>query len=57
MTNDEVVKELRDIKRLLVLLLQANKVDQGTISKALGVSQPAVSQMMNPKGKRLGEGE
>jgi predicted XRE-type DNA-binding protein len=56
LTNDDVVKELRDIKRLLVLLLQTNEVDQGAISKALRISQPAVSQMMNPKEKRL-EGE
>lgn len=57
MTNDDVVKELRDIKRLLVLLLQVNKVDQGAISRALRISQPAVSQMMSLKGKKLGEGE
>lgn len=47
----EELKELRNIKKLLILLLQANKVDQGVIAKTLGVSQPAVSQMLNPKGK------
>jgi predicted transcriptional regulator len=48
--SDEL-RELRNIKKLLILLLQANEVDQGAIAKTLGVSQPAVSQMLNPKGK------
>ena len=43
------LKELRNIKRLLILLLQANEVDQKDIAKALRVSQPAVSQMLNSK--------
>ncbi|MDV3278687.1 MAG: hypothetical protein LYZ69_09545 [Nitrososphaerales archaeon] len=51
--TDEL-NELRDIKKLLVLLLQANKVDQGNIAKALGVKQPAVSKMLSRKGKKDG---
>ena len=45
----EELKELKNIKKLLILLLQENKVDQKDIARALGVSQPAVSQMLNPK--------
>ncbi len=52
--SDEL-RELRNIKKLLILLLQAHEVDQGNIAKALGISQPAVSQMMNPRGKKSGE--
>ncbi len=52
--SDEL-KELRNIKKLLILLLEANKVDQREIAKALGISQPAVSQMLNPKGNKDAE--
>jgi predicted transcriptional regulator len=45
-------KELRDIKKLLILLLQANKVDQREIAKVLGITQPAISMMLNPKEKK-----
>ena len=47
--NDEL-KELRDIKKLLILLLESQKVDQDEIAKALGVTQSAVSHLINPKG-------
>jgi predicted XRE-type DNA-binding protein len=49
--NDEL-KELRDIKKLLILLLEANDVDQGEIAGALGVTQSAVSHLLNPKEKK-----
>jgi predicted transcriptional regulator len=51
----EELKELRSIKKLLVLLLMKNEVGQEEIAKALGVSQSAVSQMVNPKGKKSAE--
>ena len=53
----EELKELRNIQKLLILLLEANEVGQDEIAKALGVSQPAVSQMLNPKGKKSAEEE
>lgn len=51
MTNDEL-KELRDIKKLLILLLEANDVDQRKIAAALGVTQSAISHLVNPKGEK-----
>lgn len=42
------LKELRDIKRLLILLLEANKVSQQDIANALGVSDRRVRQLINP---------
>ena len=50
--SEELKKELRDIKKLLVLHLVKNDVGQDDIARVLGVSQPAVSQMLNPKGKK-----
>ena len=47
--TDEL-KELGNTKKLLILLLQANEIDQKENARALGVSQPAVSQMLAPKG-------
>lgn len=44
------LKELRDIKRLLILLLEANKVGQQEIADALGISDRRVRQLLNPKG-------
>ncbi len=51
----EELKELRNIRKLLILLLRANEVGQDEIAKALGVTQPAISQMLNPKGKKDAE--
>ena len=48
----EELKELRDIKRLLILLLKANDVDQRDIAKVLGVTEGRVSQIINPKGEK-----
>jgi hypothetical protein len=50
--SDELT-ELRNIKKLLVLLLMSNKVDQDKIAKALGAKdQSAVSHMLNPTKKK-----
>jgi predicted transcriptional regulator len=53
----EELKELRAIKKLLILLLMKNKVGQGEVAKALGVDQSAISRMINPKNKPPEEGE
>ncbi len=53
MMSDELI-ELRNIKKLLVLLLMSNKVDQDKIAKALGAKdQSAISHMLNPKYTRF----
>jgi DNA-binding transcriptional ArsR family regulator len=44
-----VLKELEDIKRLLMLALLRDGVSQGDIAKALGVSQPTISRMFPGK--------
>jgi len=46
----EELKELEDIKRLLILLLQANKVNQTDIGKALGITDRQVRNLLNQKG-------
>jgi len=40
-----VLRELEDIKRLLLLALLKSGVSQADIAKALGVSQPSISRM------------
>lgn len=51
-TNSEL-KELKYIRNLLILIAEANHVDQDNIGKALGgISQSAVSHMINPKGTK-----
>jgi len=47
----EELRELRTIKKLLILLLMKNKASQDEIAKVLGVDQSAISHMINPKGK------
>jgi len=54
---NEELAELRQIKKLLILLLRANKVDQREIAKVLGVTESAISHMLKPKGKRNAEEE
>jgi len=46
---DPVVKELSDIKRLIVLTLLKDGVQQSTIATALGISESTISRMF-PKG-------
>ena len=43
------LKELQDIKKLLILLLQANKVTQPEIAKTLGISDRRIRQLLSPK--------
>lgn len=43
------LKELENIKRLLMLALLRDGVSQGDIAKALGVSQPTISRMFPGK--------
>ena len=43
--EDPVVKELVDIKRLMVLALLRDGAKQDEIAAALGISQPSVSRM------------
>jgi predicted transcriptional regulator len=47
--DDSIASELKDVKRLLVLLLLKLGASQGEIAKALGVSQPSVSRMIPGK--------
>ncbi len=44
-----VLKELEDIKKLLMLALLRDGVSQGDLAKALGVSQPTISRMFPGK--------
>jgi predicted ArsR family transcriptional regulator len=48
-------KELQDIKKLLMLLLQANKVSQTEIAKALGITDRQVRRLLNPRGEKDAE--
>lgn len=41
----ELIAELRDVKRLLILQLLRGGASQAVIAKALGVSQPSISRM------------
>ena len=51
MTNE--LEELRNIKKLLILLLKANDVDQRDVARVLGVTEGRVSQMLNPKAEKI----
>ena len=51
--DDSIVSELKDVKRLLVLLLLKLGASQGEIAKALGVTQPSVSRMIPGKVQPL----
>lgn len=44
-----VLRELGDIKRLLILALLREGASQAEIAKALGVSQPSISRMFPGK--------
>jgi predicted XRE-type DNA-binding protein len=46
-----VLRELEDIKRLLLLALLRSGASQEEVAKALGVSQPSISRMF-PGGTR-----
>jgi len=49
---NEELDELRSIKKLLILLLKANDVDQQDVARVLGVTEGRVSQILNPKGDK-----
>lgn len=50
--DDPVVKELADIKRLMVFALLRDGASQSDVAAALGVSQPSVSRMF-PVGSTI----
>jgi DNA-binding NarL/FixJ family response regulator len=50
-SNDPVVRELLDVKRLLILQLLAQGTSQDQIASALGVNQSTVSRLV-PAGRR-----
>ena len=56
--DDELLAEMRDVKRLLVLQLMESGTPQGRIASMLGVSPATMSRML-PKGlsKSIKEGE
>ncbi len=43
------LRELEQVKRLMILALLRDGVPQGDIAKALGVSQPTISRMFPGK--------
>jgi len=47
----EELKELRDIKKLLILIAVKNEVSVNEVAKVLGVDQSAISHLINPKKK------
>ena len=49
--SDEI-KELRNIKKLLIMLLIQNDAKINDIARVLGVDQSAISHMLNPKGEK-----
>lgn len=47
--DDELLSEMRDIKRLLILQLLESGTPQGRIASILGISAATMSRML-PKG-------
>lgn len=47
------LKELRDIKRLLILSLKSSDVEINDIADVLGVDQSAISHLLNPKKSKI----
>ncbi|MBN1398662.1 MAG: hypothetical protein JXA06_11580 [Bacteroidetes bacterium] len=53
---DQIISELNAIKKLLIVLLQNQDVQSGTIAKALGITIGRVSQLVpTRKNKKQGE--
>ncbi|MFI5449455.1 MAG: hypothetical protein ACHQ03_06805 [Candidatus Bathyarchaeia archaeon] len=48
---NEELKELKDIKKLLILIALKNEVSVNEVAKVLGVDQSAISHLINPKKK------
>lgn len=57
-SDDDLVSEMRDIKRLLILQLMEGGAPQGRIASMLGISAATMSRML-PKGlsKSIKSGE
>jgi predicted transcriptional regulator len=53
----EELKELKDIKKLLVLIAVKNEVSVDEVAKVLGVDQSAISHLLNPKKKHGRRGD
>jgi DNA-binding MarR family transcriptional regulator len=52
-SNDPILQELGEIKRLLILFLIKSGTPQGEISTALNVDQSAVSRMFPARRMKL----
>ncbi|HEV2111385.1 MAG TPA: helix-turn-helix domain-containing protein [Gammaproteobacteria bacterium] len=50
-TNTELLKELQDIKRILVVALIKSGASQGEVATALNVNQSSISRMFPSKDK------
>jgi DNA-binding NarL/FixJ family response regulator len=50
-TEDPIVRELLDVKRLLILQLLTQGVSQDQIARALGINQSTISRLV-PTGRR-----
>jgi predicted ArsR family transcriptional regulator len=48
----EELKELRTIKKLLVLLLTKNEATNVEIAKTLGVDESVVRRILSPRGEK-----
>jgi len=49
--SDEV-KELKSIKKLLIMLLKVNKVKDEEIARVLGVDRSTITHVLNPKSEK-----
>jgi DNA-binding transcriptional ArsR family regulator len=52
--NDLILKELQDIKRLLILALIQGGHSQEKIAAALDVNQSTISRLLSPPKKKTG---
>ena len=52
---EKLFEEILDTKRLLILLLQSNKVKNNSIAGALGITDGRLSQIMSPSKYRKGK--
>lgn len=53
----EELKELRTIKKLLILLLTKNGATNVEIAKILGVDESVVRRMLNPRDEKDAKGK
>jgi predicted XRE-type DNA-binding protein len=52
--NSLILKELQDIKKLLILALMESTLSQEKIADALDVNQSTISRLLSPVKKRSG---